>query len=59
MLTEAVLALTVAALTAALALSRPAGRACYRIDRDAYRRAQHEWAVERRRAELCAERSTK
>lgn len=36
-----------AALAAAVAGCRAAGRACYRIDRDAYHRAQTEWAAHR------------
>lgn len=41
----ALIALTLGLLVTA---SRAAGRACYRINRDAYRRAQAEWAAHRR-----------
>lgn len=57
MLTAAFIALAVLALTASVAASRAAAARCYRIDRDAYRRAQGEWATERRRTQLHPERS--
>lgn len=47
----AIAALALAAVAAAVAAAtvgcRAAGRACYRIDRDAYHRAQTDWAVYR------------
>lgn len=48
MLTLGFVALAVVLLALSIATSRLAGRACYRIDRDAYRRAQAEWADHRR-----------
>lgn len=47
MLTPTLAALALAALAVAVAGCRAAGRACYRIDRDAYHRAQDEWAAHR------------
>lgn len=48
LLVAAGFALTAFTLGLLVAAFRAAGQACYRIDRDAYRRAQHEWAVYRR-----------
>lgn len=61
MLTVALATLAaLAALAAAAVGCRAAGRACYRIDRDAYHRAQTDWAAHRRAQpsrELTEERS--
>lgn len=59
MLTTLFVALAVLILTAFVMASRAAAARCYRINRDAYRRAQNEWAAERRRTQLHLERSTK
>lgn len=47
-LAAAAFGLVVVLLGLLAAASRAAGRACYRIDRDAYHRAQTEWANHRR-----------
>lgn len=52
--------LALAALAAAVAGCRAAGRVCYRINRNAYHRAQNDWAAHRRAQpsrELTEERS--